>query len=157
MGASRDIQAAIIADIQDITVANGFDVTLAEVETVGMLNFTTAASPAAEVLLGGSGPAMESDPEAHTQITGDARHQAALRLAVKSGNPQLDMADIIDAVSNATERLTGHINSLPDVKIISVTLTAARPEFQTGDDVANGWLVFVGVLDVHYSYRRGER
>lgn len=155
-GAMRELQAAIIADMQDIAAVNGFNHTLALLETQGMLNFTSAASPAVEVLLGGSGPVLESDPEAHTQYTGDARHLAALRLAVKSGNAQLDMADLIDDVSNAVERLTSHVNQT-SVKIVSVTVTAARPEGQTGEDVANGWLVFVGTVDIHYSYRRGER
>lgn len=150
MGLTRVVDDAVVADLLDIHVANGFATDIQEV-SLEPTALERVTPPAAFLLPGGN---IGSDDSQYTQSRGRRTQRTLLQLIVRGANPHQQMSDFIDDVGNSVERPTSHVNAAA-VEIEDVVMTEASP-VRTAGDLHNQWGFAVVQIETTYIYVRGS-
>ncbi len=154
MSKTDTLRDAIIADANDVTVANGFNTTIGQVSAFPLLA-AEAILPAFCLVEGGG---VVSDPEAFTGRTGLATATFNGRLFIKSTTPHQVLDNFQDDIRNAIERTTGNTVGVSNVEAATVsfgdTSIAAR---QGREDTDSGSVHRRDCeIEVRYLYTRGS-
>ena len=149
MGASEDIFNAILLDLKDISVANGFSTDVAQVYT-DRVRPEVAKTPGVTLWEGD----MESPPDEIAAITGHSMQAYRFLLHVKSKVYADDLRKFKKDVRDAIERPTSNVNAVANAE--SATVVAASTPSQTSKDISNDRVFLAGEIEVLYHYVRGQ-
>jgi hypothetical protein len=145
---TKRIRDAILLDLADITVANGFSTTLVE---VGAEPKRIADSTLPCVFLT-TGPGGRGEAYQLSNFAGHTTHQFVVQMMVRSSTPNADMDNLLDDVKNSVERSTSHVTALTEVDDITVV---DWTETTVSGDISNSTYYREATIQVSYVYSRG--
>lgn len=145
------LRDAIVADLESITAANGYPVTVNKVYPEP-LAVQDRVFPFLELTPteGGFGEGIELGSRG-----GASEQTFRVRGGVASGAPLDDVLVLLDSVRNSIEVITAAVNVLQSPKVISAVVTNWENTL-TEDDIANGLREFTADIVCTYSYTRGS-
>ena len=145
------LRDAILADLGTISVANGYEITVAEVYSEPILT-DQRTFPFLELVPSEGGESEDVELGARG---GETRQTFRVRGGCSSGTPLTDLMALLDSVRNSIEKSTSSVCGLSSPKVITAAVT--NWETTLADDaVAAGVREFVADIDVTYSYVRGS-
>lgn len=149
MSATKTLRDALMLDLADITVANGFNTTIAT-SSVTSVRHDEVTKPAAAITAGAGG---DSELDALTNLRGLATQSFTVELFTDGATAEADMDDFTDDVRDAVERSAGNLQTTANVEMVAATSwTEPRKE------VFNDGLTWVRevTVEVRYLYTRGS-
>ena len=149
---SASIRAAVIADLEGITTANGYEITVRSVYAEPTPE-EHKVFPFLELVPTEGGSADIS--EAGIARSGKAFQSFNIRGGVDSGQPMADQQKLVDSVRNAIEKSTSAILALSSPLVESVVVSAWSMGL-AGDEIAQGGREISVDIDISYHYTRGE-
>jgi hypothetical protein len=149
MASTNTLRDALVADLTAITVAGGFNTTLAEVLAEPDPEKETL-KPAAVLT---SGPGGTSDQESLTNTKGLAVQQFVVELHIQSATPQQDMDDLLDDVRNAAERSNSNLLAVAGTEMVTAT---EWDEAATDTPISQGTYIRKVTVEIRYLYTRGS-
>lgn len=153
-GLSLTLTTAVVDDLKDVTVGNGFRRTLARVDRGIAIEIRKAMTPHVGVLLGGfGGNGIDASPTEMTSTIELSTHRVGLRVIVRGDDPDGELHEVLDDVRNAIERGDSHVHQVAGV--IDATVVSAQP-FHTSEDLASGFAAAEAVVEIRHEYERGN-
>ena len=116
MALTKALKDALVADLETITTANGYDTEIGEVAREPK-RFDDAISPGAYIMSG----AYSTEPANNTVNTNLATIDFLVQLLIKSDTPQADMDSFFDDARNAIEKLGSSLLGVTGIVKIDVS------------------------------------
>lgn len=149
MSKTNALKDALITDLNDVTTANGYSQTVAEVSREP-IRFDEVKVPHISIVPGDGGSAA---PETLTNRIGAAEQEWTLQLVLRTTTPNEDMDDFLDDVRNVIERSTGNLGSTAGVILAAVSSWTGTI---TAEEIHQNTYYREATVSVQYEYTRGS-
>ncbi len=148
MAKTAQIKAALVDDLEQISTANGYTFTVAEVGTEPK-RVDEARFPGLYLIPGAGGSA---NIEELGNRAGYATQRYGVQLFVRSTTPNTDMDNLLDDVRNAVERSAGNLMGISGVEYAGVSQWS---EVVTEGDINEHVYYRELVVEIRYEFTRG--
>jgi len=149
MGTTQTHRDALMLDLADITVANGFNTNIATSSRTS-LRHDEADKPAASIT---AGAGSDSELDSLTNLRGLATQSFTVELMTDGATAEQDMDDFTDDLRNAVERSTGNLQGTANVEMVAATSWTEPRKEAINDGLT---LVREVTVEVRYLYTRGS-